>query len=578
VVVEGRVVGLRGEPVPGATVVLLRFPVRRSEPLERSLDPIFDLTGSGWVTTGADGGFRIETAPVPAAGLIAWGAGHANTLVTGFALEEDVRGLVLRFEPAGALEGHVVREPGPEAGAVAEPVSGAAVSLLQKGPTGRWIVLRTVSTDEQGAFRTWGWSPGVYSLLVEKEGLRASLVADVALPQSGLEVRLAAAATAPLDGTVVLSDGMTPVPGAQVRARSAISGRAGAGSEQETRTDAAGRFRFDGLEVAAGPAGTWVRLDADAGARGLGAGHVELQPQGGSARIVLLAPVAEVLRGRLLGVRSGEAPAGIEGVGLLLEARLPNPWDPNMPLALEREARTGPGGEFEAGGLPAGGVFLSLAITESRWELQKAQPFRVPDPPAQGPWTVEVEAVPRARITGRVVGPDGGPVAGARIEDPGTRPQRGAITGADGRFALDGIPTLRRRGVVLRVEADGFLSAWTDPLSLEPGSRYEGLLVSLPVRLVPVTGHAVDEEGTGFAGAEVSAVAVRGGGPATVSGRGTIAGPGGAYRLEVRPGTEFRVRAGAKGYRAAESEILIPGDAMPDLVLRPEPAPGTAPR
>ncbi len=119
VVVEGRVVGLRGEPVPGATVLLLRFPVSRPGPFRRSLDPIFDLDDTGWATTGSDGSFRFETRPIPVAGLIAWGSGHANTLVTGFSLEQDVRGLVLPGAGTGTGRRRGtglrrVREPPPE--------------------------------------------------------------------------------------------------------------------------------------------------------------------------------------------------------------------------------------------------------------------------------------------------------------------------------------------------------------------------------------------------------------------------------------------------------------------------------
>ncbi len=93
-----------------------------------------------------------------------------------------------------------------------------------------------------------------------------------------------------------------------------------------------------------------------------------------------------------------------------------------------------------------------------------------------------------------------------------------------------------------------------------------------------MTGRVVDEGGAGIAGAEVSAIPARGGDAGTESGRGTIAGPGGVYRIEVRPGVECRIRAAAKGCRAAESEVVMPGDSVPDLVLAPEAAPAPAPR
>jgi hypothetical protein len=569
VVLEGRVVGLKGEAVAGATLHLLRFPVRRAAPFVESLDGVFDLMSGGEVRSGEDGGFRFEVEPIPCAGLVAWGGGHANTFVNGFSLEEDVRGMVLRLEPAVQAAGRVVAAPGAEGEKPGAPVPEAAVSLLQYGPTGRWIRLRTETTDAEGRFRTWGWAPGKYALLVERPGWRSRFVDGIDVPVDGLELTLAPAATALLEGEVLLPDGRTPAAGAAVRALARFGDRAGFPAVSTAKTDADGRFRIDALEIHPGAGATAVRVEADAGPRGWGACTVDVDPRGGGrATVTLVAAPEGVLRGRLVDGCPRGGPRDLEGVDLLFQATLPNPYSVHAPLPIWRTARTGPDGTFEVRGLPPIGVLLSLAPGVAGWELPKGDLVRVPDAPAAGTWELVQEVQPRARVTGKVVGPDGEPVPGARVTDVGAVPPRGALTGADGRFTLDGLATLRRRGGVrLRVEAEGFAATTTDPLLLEPASFYDGLLVTLGPRLAVVEGRVVDETGSGVAGAEVSVVPARPGAFLGAGIRPTATGPGGAYRLEVPAGAEIRVKANARRVRFAQSEVLLAGDPVPDLVL-----------
>ena len=86
-------------------------------------------------------------------------------------------------------------------------------------------------------------------------------------------------------------------------------------------------------------------------------------------------------------------------------------------------------------------------------------PAPAPPPPAPGPATT------KGTLKGRVLGPDGAPAAGAKVEaflDPfdgsDARTLRGGPVGADGKFDLGAVPGERRR---LRVRAN------LGPLSVE---------------------------------------------------------------------------------------------------------------
>jgi RNA polymerase sigma factor (sigma-70 family) len=130
-----------------------------------------------------------------------------------------------------------------------------------------------------------------------------------------------------------------------------------------------------------------------------------------------------------------------------------------------------------------------------------------------------------AHYEGRVVAPDGRPVAGARLflvasgseaMDPGAVR---ATTGADGRYtfeapdltepAPDGLP-LRRQGWLI-ASADGMASGWVRTTSLpggvnkvpEPGGPWPEVVVRLTGPDVPIEGRVLDPAGQPRAGIEV---------------------------------------------------------------------------
>jgi hypothetical protein len=584
VVVEGRVIGLGGEPVAGASVILL---LPRAEPwgfepateafladplrVPAGSEDVFSLMAEG-TEAGADGTFRIEAAARPAAGLIAWGGAYANTIVEPFSLEEDVKGLVLRMEPAAALTGRVLEATGFHlAGRPAGPLAGVAVSLLR--PVGeasglRWIHLRTETTDAEGRFRTWGWTPGRYDLLLEKKGIRTRLLRSVEIPGDAGEIRLSPAATATLTGTVLLPDGATPAAGVVVRA-SAQAGGEPYPSVGEATTGGDGRFRIEGLAVA-DPARSWLSVVADGGDRG---GAVLLDTRGWPATteftVVLGAPPRGVLRVRAADGSRGSGGAPAKGVRLVVRGAGGDPPGDGRPQVVEREAATDAAGVAEFRGVPSALVTVAPAPDEWGWETEKMPCVAIPDAPGAGEWEVGIALQPRGRVRGLVVGPGGEPVPGARVEVLAAEGERAAPaaarSGPGGAFLLPGVTT--RRAVRLRVTAPGFLEGMSEAVSLDPGSTLEGLVLRLPGALAAICGRVVDEEGNPRPEVLVRAhPASPGSTDAPVT---AWTGAGGRYRIEVPPGSTWSLGIELKGCRWSPTEPLLPGDPVPDLVLRP---------
>jgi RNA polymerase sigma factor (sigma-70 family) len=125
------------------------------------------------------------------------------------------------------------------------------------------------------------------------------------------------------------------------------------------------------------------------------------------------------------------------------------------------------------------------------------------EPPATANPRTETRSAPTEDITGRVTGPDGKAVAGAKIYTiKGNRggPERVevATTAADGTFRTPR-PTPPATWAVLFAHNDGFGLAWHD---------FEGTETAVELKLVadhPITGRVIDTEGKPVAGARVTA-------------------------------------------------------------------------
>jgi RNA polymerase sigma factor (sigma-70 family) len=147
------------------------------------------------------------------------------------------------------------------------------------------------------------------------------------------------------------------------------------------------------------------------------------------------------------------------------------------------------------------------AIEPARAEAPPAQPPSRPAAPAPGvPDKKEGDPKETVEVSGRVLGPDGKPFAGARLvlwtgavkkhEDLSTK----ATTGADGRFRFAVARADLRRDAKVVATAEGYGPDW---VALGPRKPDGEVTLRLVKDDVPVTGRVLNLEGRPVAGATV---------------------------------------------------------------------------
>ncbi|MGE0454288.1 MAG: carboxypeptidase regulatory-like domain-containing protein [Vicinamibacteria bacterium] len=356
--------------------------------------------------SGEVGAFAFDYVP---AGAIRLEAEDPLTARTGVAVgslsnEGETLALDVVAQGIGVVEGSVLSNGAPQAGAIVDVVSGsfkARTSSAASGhyvvegvPEGRVTVTASLATNVFGAA---GFLAGTAQETLEGDGARLQL--DVSLRDSGR-----------VTGRVLAADGVTPAPPAVVEV--AVGGKGG--GQQSATSDAEGRFAFD--RVAAGSASL----------------------------------TADVLSSIDSGSASGEVPAG----GTLdVEIRLRGVG------AIEGRALDS-AGQPTAGDLRIAGFFIKVG-SDGQYRLPEvaAGSFsaqlsaRIGDVTLYG--TAAGEVVPGETTVLDVQVQPSGTVAGRVVRGDGTTP----ATGADVRIELSG-----NRVVTLQAQADGGFSAVGVPL------------------------------------------------------------------------------------------------------------------
>jgi len=229
--------------------------------------------------------------------------------------------------------------------------------------------------------------------------------------------------------------------------------------------------------------------------------------------------------------------------------REPRPLEPAAPAGGAAAARL-LGGRVSADGLPV--PAFSVALLAERRSHETRPPrvrefesadgfFEWPDPPrgkqrvfvhapgfalcalgehdlSAAPPELSAELVAGVSVRGSVLDADGNPVPGALVIAEDEAPTDGLLflhsehsywlpvraeTGADGRFTLEHVTPGQRS---LRIEAEGFATAWVDGVSTGEGAREE-LVVRLG-RGGAIEGRVERDDGGPWAEAEVVAVAM----------------------------------------------------------------------
>ncbi|MEQ8765262.1 MAG: carboxypeptidase regulatory-like domain-containing protein [Planctomycetota bacterium] len=315
--------------------------------------------------------------------------------------------VIITLDAGAAVTGSIRSEAG-------QPIEGATISLVPMRPDQLLDLERSANTDDEGQFELRGLLSGNVRLKVEAEGY-ADLVQDLQVGDSG-ETSVAWQLTwsEQLLGQVVDESGAA-ISGATVHLRS----RSG---ELALTSDMAGHFTAE--NVCANGLSVWVT------ARGFSSTRLEEVRTDEPLTVVLRASLPAC--GRVVDQRSGAPIAGAR-VRLSNESRS---W----------RTTTDATGRFEVSG--AAGNELQLEVT--------ADGYR-PEEPKEVSTTslIEVELRPGATVTGRVLGPDGAPLAnvsvclvraGSETDAPKLRFGSDRLatvaagrTNGEGRYELDGV-------------------------------------------------------------------------------------------------------------------------------------------
>ena len=381
--VAGRVLDPRGRGVPGARV----WPRSASDPFP-VVDPAFDA-----VTSDERGDWTIAALAPGSYQFVAGHPDHAQAVSPPVSVgRTPVQGIELRLEGGGQVTGQV---RGPDG----RPVADAQVRAAALSGMALWPELREVFTDDAGRFRIGGLPRRTIHLMALHANATSEVTTADLRPTGEASVSLDLSVGGAIAGLVVDGRGR-PLPEAQVTARSTeLWSRGPIKSERLTSwdlrgiptlvADAGGRFRFTGL-----PAGRYnlaaVRPGAPPDHRALQA-SVDAHPGDLEVRVVVRGDGQ--LRGRVA-LEDGH-PA--ESFSLSLGPVAPLPF-------------AGGDGAFLLAA-PAGRH--PLTVTGPAFATRKLDEVTVTEGEVRDLGTITVK---RGRsITGRVLGPDGAPVAGAQV-------------------------------------------------------------------------------------------------------------------------------------------------------------------
>jgi protocatechuate 3,4-dioxygenase beta subunit len=201
--VEGRVRNTDGEPVAGASLVVLPSDWMRPGGFRARIPQ---------VSSDESGFFRLEEVPPGVLGLRASATGYQAAELANLEVRagQDLRGVEVVLAPGATIEGRVLSPSG-------RPVVGAEVMVVEPDTSRPFAMPLLASTDGDGRYRLEGISPGARTLQADHEGYRRAVRdLEVRLGENTLDLTLEGGVE--VRGRVV-DDGGVPVPGVQVSLR-----------------------------------------------------------------------------------------------------------------------------------------------------------------------------------------------------------------------------------------------------------------------------------------------------------------------------------------------------------------------
>ncbi|MHC5038404.1 MAG: sigma-70 family RNA polymerase sigma factor [Planctomycetota bacterium] len=429
---RGRVVAKAGEPVPSARVVLVRdFVVDFT--LEDPRMAIFERVLSrdsaeilAETRTDGEGGFTLSSEGIEAGeyGLRVSARGYATTPVHRLRIGKGggSENLEIVMKDRCTLWGKVSESSGkPVEGASVVVLGGEPEEFVPLGPCA-FTTTRTV-TGHEGVYRFTDLPRGIYTLIVQKEGMPTLWRERVWVPiplnepvdmevRSGLSMGvrvLDSRSGEPVSGAVVLAQNYVVRTAKEVRDGFGAKGATPCGTERGV-CDTQGRYRFPNLVP-----GKYTLLISAPGYTGQ---ELDLEGKSGE-RIEKEVRLSRGIRvkGRVLDAQSREP---LPGVRIWVPGRNRN--------TLEEGSESGPDGTFTLEGVPVTitrrmsretkkpveMTFVVLIASKAGWSLGDSKRVEV-EADQESVKGIEILLRRAPRGSGRVVGPDGSGVSGARI-------------------------------------------------------------------------------------------------------------------------------------------------------------------
>lgn len=425
-VVTGGAQGIVGEPLVTTDAPLEResAPPRHGSVSGRVVDPLGRL-GAGVavlltpapesgpdmvLTTGAEGRFEARGLALGEVVVSAEREGLAASEAVALSPQEPHATVLLRLEPMLSIMGRVTDARG-------MPVANARVT-----PWGDAAAGGEAHTDRSGAFTLGALTPKAYRLRVQADGFAEYLSGPVPAGATGAVLELGAGVA--VSGVLETRSG-APVAGQTVT----LHGLDGSVPEVSARTDSDGRFRVGVLPEGA----YWALLES--------AGWV-LREQPAAVTVRRRPPMAPVRltvdpAGRITGhvrLQSGTPVAGVT-VGARSSDRKHR----------RRSEPSAADGAYEIGGLP-GGIYDVRIVGDGPLSKGRDDSTEriggVTIEPGETAQCDVVVAGGAAMATGRVTGPGGQPVAGARVflETDEDDVRSRVHTAVNGQFTFAGLP------------------------------------------------------------------------------------------------------------------------------------------
>lgn len=415
-----------------------------------------------------------------------------------------------------------------------EPLAGATVTAMKRGTLvmGGMQVMGVTSAGstpagEDGRFELGGLAPGRYEIQVSAEGhrdaVRTVILEEASEPapltiemERGLELR----------GRVV-DPGGAPVAGAHVRAMPGSLGQgAMVGSVQETRSGGDGTFVIQGL----GEGRYTLEAEDDEGRRG-----TAMAEAGGDQEVVIELSDGTTLRGRVVdeeGTPVSGARVRVWGMGTTAPP-----------------VTTGPDGRFELTPLFPGSYVVSAGA-----EGYAGGGENVTVPESGEPEEVTLTLHRGGVVTGRVTG-----LSAAKLEQVEVwSANRSWSVDGQGRFRLEGVPFGTQQVTAMVMPAGGSRSVTVEVP--EDGTPAE---VTIDFSQGATLTGRVTRGGEPLPGLVVTAAAV-----AEASGRTTVTGEDGGYRLEGLDPGEYQVAVkDGSGQVLGGEHVVMDGDAVLDIEL-----------